>query len=129
MHSYTLPVAPGPEYTTQAEIRVAFDANGSKARFWRNYRSVATGFTTAYTLLLDTTYTIETLGAKRVLRFAALPAGFEADFVFARCYAEHEGFVQYASKDSVPATPVWQIRMNATASAALTQALGIPAAP
>jgi hypothetical protein len=125
VHGYTLPAPPAPEYTTEAQIRVSFDANGNKARFYRNYRSVATGFTTAYVNLLDTTYTIETLGGKKVLKFAAMPDGFERDFFFQRMFAEHNGSVWYSFKDSTPVTPVYQIRINGIALRAIEQVLGV----
>ena len=125
VHGYTLPAPPAPEYTNQVQIRVAFDANGRKARFYRNYRSVATGFTTAYLTLLDTTYTVETLGDARVLRFAALPAGFEADFKFERLFAERAGAVWYGFKDSVTAAPQFSLRLNSAGRNALLTALGM----
>ena len=125
VQGYTLPAPPAPEFTNQAQIRVSFDANGRKARFHRNYRSVATGNTTAYVTLLDTTYTIETLGDKRVLKFAALPENFETDFLFQRRFAEHAGGVWYAFKDSITGQPGYSLRINGTARAALFTALGL----
>lgn len=125
VHGYTLPQPPAPEYTNQVEIRVAFDANGSKARFWRNYRSASTGFTTAYEKLLDTTYSVQTLGDAKVLSFAAMPDGFEAEHFFQRMYAERSGGVWYAFKDAVPAAPQFNLRLNGTATDALAATLGI----
>jgi hypothetical protein len=121
----TLAAAPSPEYTTALQWRVAFDANGQKARFYNNNISVATGFTTNYVKLLDTTYTIETVGGKRVLKFAAMPDGFEAAFSFQRMFAEHDGSVWYAFKDSVVAGDVYSIRLNRAATEALFRTLGI----
>ncbi len=125
VHGYTLPAAPAPEYTTAAEIRVSFDANGNKARFYRNYRLVSNGFTTAYVKLLDTTYTIETLGGKKVMRFAAMPDGFERDYVYQRVFAEHNGGVWYGFKDSTPTTPYYSIRINGIALRAVEAVLGV----
>jgi hypothetical protein len=125
VQGFDLPVAPAG-FTTRVEIRVAFDANGNKARFWQNNRSATTGFTTNYVKLLDTTYSVETLGDAKVLKFAALPDGFERDFAFARMYAEKNGGVWYAYKDPVGADPVYSIRLNGTAFDALRAALGIP---
>jgi hypothetical protein len=122
---YDLPSPPAPEFTTRVEIRVAFDANGQKARFYRNYRSASTGFTTAYVNLLDTTYSIETLGGKRMLKFAAMPPGFESQFLFERRFAEHNGGVYYAFKESVTAEPQRNVRLNGTARDALFGALGL----
>ena len=112
-------------YTNQVEIRVAFDANGNKARFTQNNRLVSNGFSTNYVNLLDTTYTIETVGGVRLLKFAAMPAGFEANYRFARVFAERNGGVWYAFREPVAASPNWTIRLNKTAGDALKQALGI----
>jgi trimeric autotransporter adhesin len=125
VQSYALPAAPAPEYTTTAEIRVSFDASGTKARFYRNYRLASNNSTTAFVKLLDTTYSIETIGGKKVMKFTALPDGFERDFFFQRMFAEHNGGVWYASKDSTPTTPVYQIRINGIALRAVEQALGV----
>ena len=111
-------------YTSTVEIRVAFDANGNKARFTRNNRSVSTGFTTNYSTLMDTTYTIESVGGVRLLKFAAMPDGFEDRLLFARRFAERNGAVWYAFKDMPPALS-WSIRLNGPASDALRSALGI----
>lgn len=112
-------------HTNQVEIRVAFDANGNKARFTQNNRLVSNGFSTNYSTLLDTTYTVETLGDVKLLKFAAMPAGFEDRFDYQRLYAERHGGVWYAFKSSVPAVPNWSIRLNGSASTALRSTLGI----
>ena len=112
-------------HTNRVEIRVAFDANGNRARFTRNNRLVSNGNSSNYTPLLDTTYSIETVGGVRLLKFAALPDGFEANYRFQRLYAERNGGVWYAFKDGVAATPNHSIRLNREGSDALRQALGI----
>ena len=113
-------------YTDQVEIRVAFDANGQKARFTRNNRLVSNGFSTNYQTILDTTYTIEQLGDARLLKFAAMPEGFEDTFQFSRRYAERGGLVWYAFKDAVPIGQLnWTQRLNGTAWDALRTVLGI----
>ena len=122
---YQLPAPPAPEYTNAVQIRVSFDPVGNKARFYRNYRSATTGNTANYVTLLDTTYSINTYGGVRVLSFAAMPDGFEADFRFQRMFAERAGGVWYAFKDSVSATPTYSIRLNREAGQALFTALGI----
>ena len=111
-------------HTNQVEIRVDFDANGNNARFARNNRLVGNGGTTNYGTLLDTTYGIETLGAVRLMKFASLPAGFEARFDHSRQFAERNGGVWYACNSPVGVVN-WSIRLNATAKAALFTALGI----
>lgn len=125
VHNQRLASAPTPEFTNEIQWRVAFDANGQKARFYRNNISATTGFTTNYVQLLDTAYTIEMIGGKRVLKFAAMPEGFEASFFFQRMFAEHAGGVWYASKDTVTTDPTYSVRMNRTAAAALLDTLGI----
>ncbi len=114
-----------PAYTDRVEIRVAFDAEGRKARFTRNNRLLSNGFSTNYVTLLDTGYRIETLGDARMLKFHAMPEGFEENFRFTRLYAERNGAVWYASKDRVNPDPNWSIRLNGPASQALRTALGI----
>jgi trimeric autotransporter adhesin len=125
VYSYNLPAPAAPEYSNNVQIRVAFDAAGQKARFYRNYRFASNGFTTAYERLLDTTYTIETIGGLKVMKFAAMPAGFETEFRFKRLFAERNGGVWYAFQDYVSPTPVFSIRLNGPAAQALTAALGI----
>lgn len=122
---YDLATPSDPAYTTRVEIRVAFDANGKKARFYQNNRSASSGFTTNYQRLLETTYTVEDLGGVRLLKFAAMPDGFEARHGFVRAFAERQGGVWYAFKDSVPPDVTWSIRLNRTAAEALGQALGL----
>ncbi len=112
-------------YTDQVEIRVAFDANGQKARFFRNNRLVSNGTSTNYVQLLDTTYTIETLGGVRLLKFAAMPGDFVTRFNYERRFAERDGGVWFAFKDRLPTTPGWSMRLNETATNALFGALGI----
>lgn len=112
-------------YTNRVEIRVAFDANGNKARFTRNNRLVSNGFSTNFVNLLDTTYSIETVGGVRLLKFAAMPEGFENRFGFTRRFAERNGGVWYAFKDTPSSAPTWSIRLNGPATDALRTALGI----
>lgn len=112
-------------YTNRVEIRVAFDADGSKARFTRNNRLVSNNASTNYVNLLDTTYSIETVGDVRLLKFAAMPEGFETRHGFTRRYGERNGAVWYAWKNTLGTTPDWSIRLNGTASQALRTALGI----
>ena len=112
-------------YTSEVQIRVAFDAVGNKARFTQNNRLASNGFSTNYSTLLDTTYTIEDVGGVRLLKFAALPVGFEDQFRFTRLFAQRNGGVWYAFRDRLSPTPIWTIRLNNTATGALKQALGI----
>ncbi len=121
--SYTEP-ASDAAFTNVVEIRVAFDANGNKARFTRNNRLVSNGFTTNYATVLDTTYSIETLADVRLLKFAAMPDGFEARLDYSRQFAERNGGVWYAYNNP-PQVVNWSIRLNGPAKTALFTALGI----
>ena len=114
-----------PLHTNRVEIRVAFDSAGNKARFTRNNRLVSTGLSTNYSTLLDTSYTIETVGSVRLLRFAAMPENFETRLRYARRYAERNGGVWYAFKDSLATETTWSIRLDDSATTALHTALGI----
>ncbi len=124
VHAYTATPA-NPLHTNRVEIRVAFDANGNKARFTQNNRLVSGGASTNYVTLLDTTYSIEDVGGVRLLKFAAMPAGFEDNYRYTRQFAQRGGGVWYAFKDVVRTVPNWNIRLNKTAGDALRQALGI----
>lgn len=125
VHGYTATPS-DVAHTNEVQIRVAFDPVGNKARFTQNNRLVSNGFTTNYTTLLDTSYTVETLGGVRLLKFAAMPADFESRFRYQRLFAERSGGVWYAFKDTVSAEPIWTIRLNGSATTALRAALGIP---
>lgn len=93
-----------------------------EARFTQNNRLVSNGFSTTYSTPLDTRYTVETRGD---VKLAAMPAGFEDRFHVQRLFAERNGGVWYAYKDTVPAEPSWTIRLNGSATTALRAALGI----
>jgi hypothetical protein len=125
VHSTTLATAPSADLTRTLEWRVGFDATGQKARIYTNNRTAVGNRSTNYVKVLDTTYTVETVGGKRVLRFAAMPDGFERDYFFTRSFAEHDGGVHYAFKDVVPTSPTYSIRLNRAASTALGTTLGV----
>ena len=125
VYAYTVTTPSSPLYTNRVEIRVAFDANGNKARFTQNNRLLSNNGSTNFVTVLDTIYTIEDAGGVRLMKFAAMPAGFEDSYRFARLFAQRGGGVWYAYKDTVQAAPNWSIRLNKTADDALRQALGI----
>ena len=112
-------------YTNQVEVRVAFDGNGKKARCTRNNRLVSNGFSTNHVNLLDITYSIETVGDVRLLKFAAMLDGFENRFRLAWRFAECNGGVWYAFKDVVASEPTRSIRLNGSATDAMRAGLGI----
>jgi hypothetical protein len=123
--SRTAAVAPGPDYSTLIELRVAFDPATQKAAFHRLYRLRSNNAVAETTRVLETGYRIEQVGDARILSFDALPEGFEQDHGYARHYAQWGGAVLYAFKSAVPATPTHSIRLNGTAAAALFQVLGV----
>lgn len=123
--SRTAAVAPGPDYSTLIELRVAFDPATQKAAFHRLYRLRSNNAVAETTRVLETGYRIEPLGDALILSFDALPEGFEQDFGYARHYAQWGGAVLYAFKSAVTATPTHSIRLNGTAAAALFEVLGV----
>ena len=118
-------VPPRPDYSTQIELRVAFDPATQKAAFHRLYRLRSSNAVVETARVLETGYRIEPLGDALILSFDALPEGFEQDHGLARHYAQWGGTVLYAYKSAVPATPWHSIRLNGTAAEALFQVLGV----
>ena len=86
---------------------------------------MSNGFSTHFANLLDTTYSTEAVGGVRLLKFAAMPDGFDGRFHFARRFAERNGSVWYAFKDGMVSEPTWSIRLNGSATDALRAAPGI----
>lgn len=82
--SRTAAVAPGPDYSTQIELRVAFDPATQKASFHRLYRLRSNDAVAETARVLETAYRIEPLGDALILSFDALPEGFEQDHGDAR---------------------------------------------
>jgi trimeric autotransporter adhesin len=111
----------------------ATSATAGNARIWQCRRNAAppvgNGFTdcsAGSSELMNTTYTIETLGDARVLKFANLPAELLALRKNSRVYIERGGAVFYGFKDLLGATTT--VRMNGTAWNALrTQFPGVTA--
>lgn len=116
-----------PAYTNFVDVRVQFDANGQKARFFRNNRLVSTGNTTHYVPLLDTTYSITTVGGRRILSFAQMPAEVTDRGGFERKFAEFSGAVFYASQTIIFPGGQHTIRFNGVASEAMRAQLGLVA--
>jgi trimeric autotransporter adhesin len=99
-------------------------ATTGNARIWQCRRNAAppagNGFTNCAvgsSALMDTTYTIETLGDARVLKFAALPPELLALRKNNRMYIERGGAVFYGFKDILGVNT--SIRMNSAAWDAL----------
>jgi len=115
-----------PIYNRTVDYRVAFDPAGKKARFTRNNRLASSDSPAKFELMMDTTYAIEQLGDVRMMRFAAMPADFEARFGYAFRLAERGGQVWYATQPFTAADKLsWSQRLNGTAWDALRTVLGI----
>lgn len=115
-----------PLYSRTVDYRVAFDPTGNKARFTRSNRLASNGSPANFQLLLDTTYTVEQVGDARVMRFAAMPAAFEASFGYAFRLAERGGQVWYATQSNLPVEKVnWAQRLNGPAWDAVRAVLSI----
>ena len=125
VYRWFLPAPPDPAFTNEISVRVAFDPSGMKARFFQHNRSASTGFTTNYVLLLDTTYTIETIGGYRVLKFAQMPQEVLDRGGFARQFVERSGAVSYGSQTRIFPGGQHTIRLNGVAAEALGNQLGL----
>ncbi len=104
--------------------RVAYQstsATGGNARIYQCRRNASpntnTNCAVGSSTLLNTTYTIETLGDARVLKFAALPPELLALRKHSRVYVERGGAVFYGYKDILSTDTT--VRMNSTAWTAL----------
>lgn len=113
-----------PNMQQLKNFRVAFQstsATGGNARFWLCRRNATpntnTNCTVDTTQLFDTTYTIETLGDARVLKFTRLPEEIQGFRKFARVYVERAGAVFYGFKDNLQV--VTTVRLNTPAWNAL----------
>ncbi len=95
------------------------------ARFDQSNRAVATGFTANDAKRLDTSYSVQEVGGARRLQFAAMPDGYERDVAFQRLFAQRNGALWYAYKDSLPGMPYHRIRLNGAATGAMAKALGV----
>lgn len=127
VHSYFLAASPDPAFTAEIGYRVAFDANGQKARFFRHNRTAAQNFTTNYVAILDTTYTIETIGGYRVMKFAQTPAEMLDQGGFMRLFVQRAGEVRFGSQTRHFPGGQHTIRLNGVAGEALRAQLGLVA--
>lgn len=119
---YTADTGVDAAHPGQAQIRLAFDAKGNKARFFYTDELYAGGPVTNVTTALDTTYRIETVNGVRTLTLAAVPAGFAGSVPV---FAERSDGIWRAFPEILPTEPTWSIRLNGSAGAALRAALGI----
>lgn len=126
VYRYFLPAPPDPAFTNEIGYRVAFDAAGQRARFFRHNRAVGTNFSTNYVAILDTAYAIETIGGYRVLKFAQTPDEVLDRSGWARIFVQRAGEVRYGQQTRIFPGGQHSIRLNGVAAQALGLQLGIP---
>lgn len=121
---YTATVGPDAAHPNQAEVRLALDANGNKARFFYTDNSLGVAVRNV-TIALDSSYSIETVNGVRVLKIAATPTSLVSGGS-EMLFAERSDGVWRANAGVLPAQPLtWSIRLNSIASTALRTALGL----
>ena len=120
---YTNNAGPDAAHPNQAEVRLALDANGNKARYFYTDNSLGVAVANV-TTALDSSYSIELVNGVRVLKIAASPTslGDGSPMLF----AERSDGVWRATAGALPAQPLTRtIRINGIASKALRTALGL----
>jgi trimeric autotransporter adhesin len=124
IYSYQSNSTPAAGTTGQKRLRVAFDpAAGSNAVRWYSCdQSSSTTFTTACVAVLDTTWSVTTEGGKNALRFAATPAGLDAQRNARTLLIEHNGSVNFGSED-VLNNKTYSQRLNKEATNAIFRIL------
>ena len=115
--------ATGYYRTGVKDLRVSFAA-GNVANYWLCLHRASDGSARNCKAAGSGAYTIETLGDARVLRLSGQPA-IAATLNFNRTFIERGGQVWYGAKSKLQTTS--QLRLNAVASQALFDALGLPA--
>jgi trimeric autotransporter adhesin len=105
-------------------LRVSFGA-GNVVNYWLCLLQVSNNASRNCVAAGTGTYTIETLGDARVMRFAGVPTNAASLLTYSRIFVERAGKVQYGFKTKLTATN--QIRLNKEATDALFAALGVPA--
>jgi trimeric autotransporter adhesin len=105
-------------------LRASFAA-GNTVNYWLCLIAVSSNASRNCVAAGSGTYTIETLGDARVMRFAGVPANAASLLSYTRTLVERAGFVQYGSRNKLATTN--SIRLNKEATAALFAALSVPA--
>jgi hypothetical protein len=113
--------ATDPAYRNERSIRVSFGADRA-ANFYSCPLAADNGSPRNCDGIGSTTYTIETMGDGRVLRFAQLPAE-TSSLTYTRIFVEREGKVFYGYRNK-PATSV-SLRLDTAGTDALFNALGV----
>jgi hypothetical protein len=83
-----------------------------------------TNFTTNCQQTLSTTYTIESVGGKNMLRFAMQPTWVMSSRGFAQSFTEHNGAVYYSGR-SIDGYVGYSQRLNGTAVNSLLSLFGV----
>lgn len=120
----SLPANTGNFYTTAASVRLSFAANGNRATFWRCYRRASNNSPRNCSVLGLGTWSIQTLGDARVLRFSVAPA-LAQRLGYARHFVERGGRIYYGGKSALGATTT-DLRLNLAAANAVFHQLGLP---
>ena len=104
-------------------LRASFGA-GSTVNYWLCLRRASDGSPRNCAAAGSGSYSIETSGDGRAMRFAGLPA-IAGNLGYSRVMVERSGRVQYGSRGKLTTTS--QLRLNLPAMEALFAALGVPA--
>ena len=127
IYTYQSNSTPAAGTTGQKRLRVAFDTTGNGVRWFMCDQSSSASFTTGCVAVLDSTWSVSTQGGKNVLRFAATPAGIDAQRNARSLLIEHSNSVYFGSED-VLNNKTYSQRLNRTATNAIFQILsGNPA--
>jgi trimeric autotransporter adhesin len=104
-------------------LRASFAA-GNVVNYWLCLIQVSNNVSRNCVAAGSGTYSIETLGDARVMRFAGLPANAASVLTYNRIFVERAGKVQYGSRSKPALTN--SLRLNKEATDALFAALGVP---
>jgi hypothetical protein len=108
-------------YLPIRRLRVGFGSDNA-VTYYRCLRRASDSATRNCDVIGTGTYTIETVGDGRTLRFSNLPVD-TAQYNFERVFVERDGAVYYGSQSKLQV--IGSLRLNTTASEALLTALGI----
>ena len=111
--------------TSERQYRVSFDPVGNRATFWRAAVRTSDGAPTDFVAIESTTFSFDSVGGRRILRFARTPAALEA-LHGQPVFVEKQGAVWPSSAMDVSTLPpAATVRLNGPAWEVLRQALGI----
>jgi trimeric autotransporter adhesin len=105
-------------------LRASFAA-GNTVNYWLCLITASSAASRNCVTAGSGSYSIETLGDARVMRFAGVPANAASLLSFNRTLVERAGKVQYGTRNKLTSTN--SVRMNKEATDALFAALGVPA--